>query len=80
MKKRWWILWAAGLWVVAVWGAVVVAHVWFKPTLAVWTAMVTVGAFSLEGFFWVAAGVAGWSFLEGRRQTLLRLRKRLFGR
>jgi len=79
MKARWIILLAAGLVVVAAWTAVAVAYFFFEPTLPVWTALVTVGAFSLEGFLWVAAGVLGWSFLAGRRATLQRLRQRFFG-
>ena len=42
--------------------------------------MVTVAALSLEGFFWVAAGVLCWSFLAGRRAALGRLKARLFGK
>ncbi len=79
MKARWIILIAAGLIVVAAWAAVAVAYFFFDPSLAVWTALVTVAALSLEGLFWVGAGVLGWSFLAGRRATLQRLKQRFFG-
>lgn len=79
MKLRWLILGAAGLIVIAAWAAVAVAYFFFEPAIAVWTALVTVGAFSLEGFLWVAAGVLGWSVLAGRRAMLQRLKQRLFG-
>lgn len=79
MKVRWLLLILAGLVVVAAWGAVAIAYFFFDPSIAVWTAVVTVAAFSLEGFFWVAAGVLGWSFLAGRRATLLKWKRRLFG-
>ncbi len=78
MKVRWVILGLAGLIVIAAWAAVAIAYFSFDPSLAVWTALVTVAAFSLEGFFWVGAGVLGWSFLAGRRATLERLRRRFF--
>jgi hypothetical protein len=80
MKARWIILGIAGLAVVATWSAALIAYLFFDPSLAVWTGLVTAGALSLEGFFWVAAGVLGWSFLAGRRATLERLRQRFFGR
>jgi hypothetical protein len=79
MKARWIILGVAGLVVVAAWSAVAITYFFFDPSLVVWTAVVTVAAFSLEGFFWVAAGVLGWSFLAGRRATLQRWKQRLFG-
>jgi len=79
MKMRWLVLVLAGLVVVAAWSAVAIAYFFFDPTIAVWTALVTVAAFSLEGFFWVAAGVIGWSFLAGRRATLTRLKQRFLG-
>jgi hypothetical protein len=40
---------------------------------------VTAAAVSLEAFFWVGAGVLGWSFLAGRREMLSRLKRRFFG-
>jgi hypothetical protein len=79
MKARWIILIAAGLIVVVAWAALAVAYFFFDPSLALWTALVTAAALSLEGFFWVGAGVLGWSFLAGRRATLERLKQRLFG-
>jgi hypothetical protein len=79
MKARWIILLAAGLIVVGAWAAVAVAYFFFDPSMALWTALVTAGALSLEGFLWVCAGVLGWSFLAGRRAMLVRLRQRLFG-
>ncbi len=79
MKLRWLILILAGGIVVAAWAALAVAYFFFEPTLVVWTAMVTAAALSLEGFFWVAAGVLGWSILAGRRAALARLKRRLFG-
>jgi predicted secreted protein len=79
MKARWLILSLAGLVVIAAWSAVAITYFFFDPTIVVWTAVVTVAAVSLEGFFWVAAGVLGWSFLAGRRATLQRWKERLFG-
>jgi hypothetical protein len=79
MKVRWIILIIAGLVTAAAWTAMAIAYFFFDPSLAVWTALVTAAAFSLEGFFWVGAGVLGWSFLAGRRAALERLRQRLFG-
>jgi hypothetical protein len=79
MKTRWTILGIAGLIVVAAWSAVAITYFFFDPTIVVWTAVVTVAAVSLEGFFWVAAGVLGWSFLAGRRAALSRLKQRFFG-
>lgn len=76
MKARWWILAAAGAVVAAAWTAVAVTY-FMHPNIAVWTAVVTVAALSLEGFFWVAAGVLGWSFLAGRRAMLERWKQRL---
>lgn len=79
MKARWIILLVAGLVVVAAWSALGIAYFFFDPSLVVWTALVTVAAFSIEGLFWVAAGVLGWSILAGRRAALQRLKRRLFG-
>ena len=79
MKARWIILFAAGLIVIGAWAAVAVAYFFFDPSLALWTALVTAGALSLEGFLWVCAGVLGWSILAGRRATLARLKQRFFG-
>ncbi len=79
MKLRWIILSLAGALVVACWAAVAIGYFFFEPSLAVWTGLVTAAALSLEGFFWVGAGVLGWSFLAGRRETLLRLKQRFFG-
>jgi hypothetical protein len=69
----------AGAIVVLAWAALAVAFFFFEPTIAAWTALVTAAALSLEGFFWVAAGVLGWSLLAGRRAMLSRLKQRLFG-
>jgi hypothetical protein len=80
MKARWIILGLAAAAAIAAWAAVLVAYLFFEPSLAVWTVLVTIAAFSLEGLFWVAAGVLGWSFLAGRRAALERLRQRFFGR
>lgn len=80
MKARWIVLGLAAAVVIAAWAAVLIAYLFFEPSIAVWTILVTVGAFSLEGFFWVAAGVLGWSILAGRRAALERLRQRFFGR
>jgi len=79
MKARWIILILAGAVVIAAWSAVAITYFFFEPSIAVWTAVVTVAALSLEGFFWVGAGVLGWSFLAGRRAALSRLKQRLFG-
>jgi hypothetical protein len=79
MKMRWLLLILAGLVVVAAWSAVAITYFFFDPNIALWTAVVTVAAFSLEGFFWVAAGVLGWSFLAGRRAVLVKWKRRLFG-
>jgi hypothetical protein len=79
MNARWIILLVAGLVVIAAWAAVAIAYFFFDPSVVVWTALVTVGAFSLEGFLWVCAGVLGWSFLAGRRAMLQRLKRRFFG-
>jgi hypothetical protein len=80
MKMRWVIMIAAGAVAASAWGAVAIAYIFFEPSLAAWTALVTAAALCLEGFLWVGAGVLGWSFLAGRRATLARLRRRLFGR
>lgn len=79
MKARWIILIAAIAIAVAAWAAVAIAHFFFDPSVVVWTAMVTVAAFSLEGVLWVAAGVFGWGFLAKRRAALGRLKQRFFG-
>ena len=79
MQVRWIILIAAGLVEVAAWAALAIAYFFFEPSLALWTALVTAAALSLEGFFWVGAGVLGWSFLAGRRAMLQRLKQRFFG-
>jgi hypothetical protein len=79
MKARWIILILAGAIMIAAWAAVAITYFFFEPSIMVWTAVVTVAAFSLEGFFWVGAGVLGWSFLAGRRATLARLKQRFFG-
>lgn len=79
MKARWIVLIVAGLIVVATWAAVAVGYFFFDPSLALWTALVTAAALSLEGFFWVCASVLGWSFLAARRAKLQRLKQRFFG-
>jgi hypothetical protein len=79
MKARWLVLSLAGAVVVLAWTAVVAGY-FLHLNVATWTVLVTIGALSLEGFFWVAAGVLGWSFLAGRRAMLVRWRQRLFGR
>lgn len=79
MKARRIVLSIAGAVVVAAWSAVAAAYFFFDPSLAVWTGLVTAAAISLEAFFWVGAGVIGWSFLAGRRAALERLRRRFFG-
>lgn len=79
MKVKWMILALAGLVATAAWAAVALAYFFFEPSLALWTGMVTVAALSLEAFFWVGAGVLGWSFLAGRRRMLEGLRRRFFG-
>jgi len=80
MKARWIVLSLAGAVVVAAWAAVAIAYFFFDPSLALWTMLVTIAAFSLEGFLWVSAGVLGWSFLAGRRAQLDRLKQRFSGR
>ena len=72
MKARWWILILAGAIVIAAWSAVLVGYL-LHVDITTWTVLVTIGAFSLEGLLWAAAGVAGWSFLAGRRAALARL-------
>lgn len=79
MKLHWIILGLVGTLVVATWGATAVAYFFFKPSLALWTALVTAAALALEAFFWVAAAVLGWSFLAGRREMLSRLKRRFLG-
>lgn len=79
MKPRWIILALAGLVVIAAWSAVAITYFFFDPTIVVWTAVVTIAAVSLEAFFWIAAGILGWSFLAGRRATLERWKQRFFG-
>jgi hypothetical protein len=78
MKARWIILSIAGAAVVATWSAAAIAYFFFDPSMAVWAALVTAGALSLEAFCWVGAGVLGWSFLAGRRAMLARLKQRFF--
>lgn len=78
MKMRWIILSAAGVIVIACWMAMGIGF-FVRPEQPVWIALVTAAALSLEGFFWAAAGVLGWSFLAGRRRMLGRLRDRVFG-
>jgi len=80
MKLRWIVLALAGLILVAAWAAVVVAKVFFEPSLMQWTGLVTVAAIATEGFLWVAAGVFGWGFLAKRKAALVRWRDRIFGR
>lgn len=79
MKVRWIILGLTGLVVVVTWAALAIAYFFFEPSLALWAGLVTTAAVSLEAFFWVGAGVLGWSFLAGRREMLSRLKRRLFG-
>ncbi len=79
MKARWIVLGVAGFAVLASWAAAAIAYVFFEPSLALWTGLVTAAALSLEAFFWVGAGVLGWSFLAGRREMLSRLKRRFFG-
>jgi hypothetical protein len=79
MNVRWLILALAGAIVVASWSAAAIAYFFFDPSLTLWATLVTIGALSLEGFFWVAAGVLGWSILAKRRAALSRLKARLFG-
>ena len=79
MKAKWILLSLAGAAVALTWGAVAAAYFFFEPSLALWTGLITAAALSLEAFFWVGAGVLGWSFLAGRRQMLERLRRRIFG-
>lgn len=78
MRMRWVIVAAAGLIALAAWSAVAFTYFFLHPSLALFTAVATVAALSLEGFFWVCAAVLGWSFLAGRRQMLMRLRDRFF--
>jgi hypothetical protein len=79
MNVRWLIFALAGAVVVAAWSAVAIAYFFFDPSLAVWATLVTIGAFSLEGFLWVSAGVLGWSVFAKRRAILSRLKTRFFG-
>jgi len=79
MKVKWIILSVAIAAVVAAWSAVAVAYFFFEPSRAIWIALVTAGALSLEALLWVGAGVLGWSFLAGRRARLSRLKQRFFG-
>lgn len=79
MKARWVILAIAGAIVVIAWTALGIAY-FNRPDMPIWIAIVTAAALSLEGFFWVAAGVFGWGFLSKRRTALARFRDRLFGR
>jgi len=79
MKVRWIILAVAGVIVIAAWTALGFAY-FYRPSMPIWIGIVTAAALSLEGFFWVAAGVFGWGFLAKRRASLARLRDRFFGR
>jgi hypothetical protein len=79
MKVRWIILAVAAVIVVAAWGTLGYAY-FNRPSLPIWAAIVTAAALSLEGFFWVAAGVFGWGFLAKRRAALGRFKDRLFGK
>lgn len=79
MKFKWVLLGFAGAAVAASWGAAAVGYFFFDPNLATWTALITAAALSLEVFFWVGAGVLGWSFLAGRRAALERMRQGLSG-
>lgn len=79
MKTRWIILTVAGLIVIAAWSALAIGY-FYRPSMPVWVGIVTAAALSLEGFFWVAAGVFGWGFLAKRRAALARFRDRLFGK
>lgn len=78
MKAKWIIVSLAGAAVAATWGAAAIAYFFFEPSRIVWAALVTAAAVSLEGFFWVCAGMLGWSVLAGRRATLMRLKQRFF--
>jgi hypothetical protein len=80
MKVKWVILGLAAFVLVGAWSALVIAKLFFDPSMAQWVGVVTVAAFATEGFLWVAAGVFGWSFLSKRRAMLGRWRDRLFGR
>jgi hypothetical protein len=79
MKLRWMLLAGAGALVLATWAGLAIAYFFFEPSVALWAGLVTAAALSLEGFFWVGAGVLGWSFLAGRREMLARVKRRLFG-
>lgn len=79
MKVRWLILALVGLVVLATWGAALIAYFFFEPSIALWTGLVTAAALSIEAFFWLGAGVLGWSFLSGRREMLSRVKRRFFG-
>jgi hypothetical protein len=78
MKAKWVLLGLSGAAVAASWSAAAIGYFFFDPDLATWTALLTAAALSLEVFFWVGAGVLGWSFLAGRRAALGRLRQRFF--
>jgi len=79
MKVRWIILTVAVVVVIAAWSTLAFAY-FYRPSLPVWVAIVTVAAVSLEALFWVAAGVFGWGFLAKRRAALGRFKDRLFGK
>jgi hypothetical protein len=79
MKFHWVVLVAAMGVAAACWAGVAIGF-FMKPSLAVWTAIVTAAAVSSEALLWVAAGVFGWAFLDKRRAALARLRDRLFAR
>ena len=76
MKLRWIILLAAGAVVLACWTALAIAFFNRPIDRGLWIALVTAAALSLEGFFWVAAGVLGWSALAGRKKMLAGLKAR----
>lgn len=70
---------AAGALAAAAWTTLAIAYFVFDPGIALWATLVTVAAFTTEGFFWVCAGVLGWSMFSGRRRILERLKRRFFG-
>lgn len=78
MKAKWILLSVAGAAVIATWSAAAITYFFFDPSVLLWGALVTAGAIALEVFFWVGAGVLGWSFLAGRRAKLERLKQHFF--
>ena len=80
MRRPWLIVGLAALAPLTAWGAVAFTYFFLHPTLALFTAVATVAALSLEGFFWACAAVLGWSFLAKRRQMLARLRDRFLAK